>query len=133
MSDPYTQQQELEEFSQRMKMLQQQFQLLQQQLNELQSVQDALKELDASAKGHEFLVPMGAGVLAKATMHDTKRVVMNVGADVLVEKSTADALKLIEMQMEQLKTIGESLATELSEVQGTLQGLQMHMMQPEGK
>ena len=126
MESSYQQAQELQKGLQQM---QQQLQLLLQQDMELEQLIDALKELQKHPEKKELLVPFGAGISLKAELTDSKKVILNVGANITVEKNIDDTLLLIEKQKKELKIIEQSMQEEFAHVQQQLQFLQISQMQ----
>lgn len=74
--------------------LQGQVQILQQLLQEIANTQKSLAATAAMEDG--TLVPMGAGVYAKAKAEKTGTVLIDVGSRVLLEKKPDDASKILD-------------------------------------
>jgi len=94
-----------------------QFQMINQQINELQKqlqmIEDTILELNDSKKGleelskqpnnKEILVPIVAGIFARAGIKDTKEFIVNVGANTSVAKSVEDVQKILDNQIEEMQ------------------------------
>ncbi|MDP3728834.1 MAG: prefoldin subunit alpha [bacterium] len=119
------QHQQMQELQQGLQGLQQQLQLLQQQKNELENLIDSLTELGSKKEGDAVLIPFGAGVFIKAKVETTETVILNVGANVVVEKSIVDTLALVAKQSKELHTIEQSMQEELAHMSQQLQFLQL--------
>tara|TARA_Y100000310_G_C20529496_1_gene737708 strand:+ start:313 stop:681 length:369 start_codon:yes stop_codon:yes gene_type:complete len=115
---------QIQELGQRMKFLEQQLEQLQHQANELEQVRDSVEEMAKAGEGQELLIPLGAGVFTKAKVSDNKKVLMNVGSKVVVEKDLASAKVLVEGQMAELDKIKEQMTQEMTNI-----GQQLQMMQ----
>jgi prefoldin alpha subunit len=123
------QQQQQQQFAQRMQFLQQQLEVLQHQLGELQQVRETIASVEGIQKDQEVLVPLGAGVYVRGNITPTEKVIMNVGATVVVEKSAKAAEKTVDDQIKQLETIGQQMNEELAQVSQLMQMLQMKQME----
>ncbi len=86
---------------------------------------EATKALGAlsQSKGSETLVPLGAGVFARATLANSDSVLIDVGARASVEKSASEAKavlserrKKLEQLFNELRVSLDSLATRLQEL-----------------
>lgn len=99
---------ELQEISTQLKQLQQQISNLEAQLMEMQKVKETLADLEKLNSKKDILVPVANGVYAKAELNQNQNVLINIGADLIVEKNFGDAKKIIEEQIEEInKLIGE--------------------------
>ena len=61
-------------------------QKLQMQLQEIDNSLEALQELKNTAINTEILAPVANGIFLKASLQDNQKLVVNVGAEVTVEK-----------------------------------------------
>jgi prefoldin alpha subunit len=104
---------EMQTLTAQIKKMQQQAAQLEQQRMELQNLADSLEEVKKLKAGTEILAPMGAGIFLKADIKETDRVIMNVGANVTVNKSVDEASEVIQHQIEQLAMIEEEMNMEL--------------------
>lgn len=92
---------------------------LQTQQKELDNSIEALAELQKTKINTEILAPIANGVFLKAELKDNQKLIVNVGAEVTVEKNIPEVLSLLE---EQKGKISENIA----EVEGVLQELRQH-------
>jgi prefoldin alpha subunit len=76
--------------------------LLERILIETRSSLDTLAGL-ASTKTEEVLIPVGGGILIRASPPNTEKVLLNVGANVVVEKSRDYASKFMEVRANELE------------------------------
>ncbi|MBW2970609.1 prefoldin subunit alpha [Candidatus Woesearchaeota archaeon] len=95
---------EFQLINEQLKELQQQAQVLEEQLGELQSTVEALGELKKTKKGEKLLVPVSQGIFAKAELKNNEKLVVNVGANTLVDKGVDETKELIN---ERLKRVTE--------------------------
>jgi len=89
----------------------QQLKFVQQQIAELKSFMRTLEELERNKEG-EILAPLGKGVYTKAERKDEKLFV-EVGANVIVRKTGAEAEKIIEEQIKKFTEVRIQLSAQL--------------------
>ncbi len=104
---------ELQILNQQIRQLQQQIANLENQAMELEVLEDNLEELKKVKEGTEILVSLGAGIFAKASLKDNKKLIMNVGSNTMVKKEVDEAKKVVTDQIDQMKTLIEDISMEL--------------------
>ncbi|MDP3918422.1 MAG: prefoldin subunit alpha [Nanoarchaeota archaeon] len=119
---------DIQELGHKMKFIEQQMMQLEYQFNELNLVKDSIIEVMGTDEGKEILLPLGAGVFMKAIVKDSNSLLMNVGSEVVVEKSFAESLELVESQIKQLEDIKNHMETEFETIQMQMQMMQMKSM-----
>ncbi|MEA3378066.1 MAG: prefoldin subunit alpha [Nanoarchaeota archaeon] len=97
--------QELQLLSSQLKQVQQQIGLFNQQAEELKKIKASVEEIEAKTENTEILAPLGAGIYIKAKLQKPKEVIMNVGNNVTVQKSTEDAKTIIHGQIKEIESI----------------------------
>lgn len=75
---------------------------LHQQQQEIETSIEALKELKKTKINSEILAPIANGIFLKAELKDNANLIVNVGAEVTVEKTIPEAIKLLEEQKEKI-------------------------------
>lgn len=98
------------------KMLQQQISTLNAQLHELVSTTKNLDDLKNVKPGTEIFVPINSGVYAKAEIKDNNELIVNVGANTVVNKNVEDTKKTIETQINELKNLQTQMVDELNQM-----------------
>jgi len=63
---------------------------------------DTIKGLD-STTSEEMLIPLGGGVLLRSAPPKVDKVLVNIGANVVVEKTKEEATKIMEQRAERLE------------------------------
>lgn len=106
---------ELQMVSMHMRQYQQQADAIEQQCNELDAVHKALDDLNRSQPDEGF-VTVTPGVMVKAKVEKTDRVVVNVGSGVFVEKSTAATRDDIAAQSAELRHVQQELALQFEKL-----------------
>ncbi len=104
--------QELEAYLQR---LNNQLESLQEKSNEIANVKDALEEVKKIESGRETLVTLSNGIFLKGEIKETDKVLVNVGADVVVEKTIEEAKELVEEQEKEIESYKSELIKAISE------------------
>ena len=92
-------QQEFQMLAQHHRELRKHFEAVTQRWQEIQSTQQALQEIAREKKGSILYTPIAQGIFIKANLEENSGVLVNVGSDVVVEKSFADAQQLIHNQL----------------------------------
>jgi len=89
--------------------------LLERILIETRTSSDTLTGLSTS-KTEEVLLPVGAGVLVRATPPSTDKVLLNIGANVVVEKERDYAKKFLEARSKELEESIIALASQRNQI-----------------
>jgi prefoldin alpha subunit len=86
------------------------------QLSELQSNKLILSKFIELKSGDELRVPLVSGVYFKAELKDTKKVMVNVGANVTVEKSPLEVIEILESQVNELTDYRGNLVIQMKQL-----------------
>jgi len=82
--------------------IQKHIQTMEQQLEEVQKVQNDLAEFGKLKPGDEILVPVANRMFATAELKDNKTLKLNVGSDVVAEKTIAQTISLLDKHTEEM-------------------------------
>jgi prefoldin alpha subunit len=63
---------------------------------------DTIKGLDSTAS-EELLIPVGGGVLLRSVPPKLDKILVNIGANVMVEKTKEETIKIMEQRVQQLE------------------------------
>lgn len=96
--------------------LQQQLMVVLNTLQELRAAQQALENLDTIGSESEMLVPLGGGAFINAHLGDTSKVVLNLGANIMAEKKTSEAVSVLEGQIKQLNDAQRKLEDAITSI-----------------
>lgn len=118
---------ELQIIEQQLKQVNQQLLNLDSQLLELQRIEDNLGDITKTKKDTELLVALGGGVFSKAELKDNKTVLVNVGANIVVEKDVPSSKELISNQINQIKDVVKQLEQEFQILAANSQFLQQDL------
>lgn len=103
---------ELQILEQQLKQVSQQLLSLDNQLLELQRINDNLDDIAKTKKDTEILVALGGGVFSKAELKDSNTVLMNVGANIIIEKDIASSKEVVNHQIGQINDVVKQLEQE---------------------
>ena len=88
---------------------------LERALTEARSALDTIRSL-GSEKPEETLTPVGAGVLLRGKPPDSDRILINVGANVVLEKNRDDAAAILEKRIEEFEQNMIAVATQRNQI-----------------
>ena len=91
------------------------------QAQELEISVNAIKELGKTAPKTEILAPIANGIFIKAQLNDNQKLIVNVGSDTTVERTTEETAALLEKQREEV-------AKSIIEAESVQQQLAQHAM-----
>ncbi len=100
---------ELKALDEELKKLNNHLQGMDEQLAELESSRQTVIEFSNLKKGDELRVPLSSGIYIKSNVMDEKKLMINVGAGVTVEKTPDDVLKILDSQFAELSGYREQL------------------------
>ncbi|VVC01003.1 Prefoldin subunit alpha [uncultured archaeon] len=101
--------------------IRQQIQAMQGSILEVSAAMEALKNLQ-KAKG-DTLVPLGAGVFMSCPKPDSDRIVMSIGAGVMVQKKPEETMKILEERTNRMSEAIGLAQTDLSQVIKSIESL----------
>ncbi|MBI4439435.1 prefoldin subunit alpha [Candidatus Woesearchaeota archaeon] len=106
-----------------MKMIEQQIlnvqnhlKIMEQQMGELIVTIEGLEDFSSVKDGSEILLPLSSGIFTKAVLKKESKLLINVGADVVVEKDAEGTADLLRKQLEELKEAQEDLVNQLQQI-----------------
>ena len=110
-----------------------QFEIINASLGNLFTTKRTLESLEGVNENDEILIPIGGLASIKATIKDTKNVLVSVNQDTVIEKTVEEAIEflntLIEQHNNQLKFLKERIYALDMNLQGMNKMLQNRMSQ----
>ena len=106
---------EFQLLNQQIQQLEKQNEALNSNLMELVMTSQSLDDLKDIKEKTEILVPVSAGIHAKAEIKDSKSFIVNVGANVALVKDLKSTKEIIKNQIVEIRELQESLAEQLQE------------------
>ena len=96
--------------------------LLSQQLSEIEQSISSLSEINNTSENSSILAPVSNGIFINVSLKDNNKIMVNVGANTVVEKSIPEAIKLLEKEK-------KGVADKLKEAEEVLVPLNAHLME----
>ena len=107
----------LNEYGQQMEVLSQQLQMIENGRAEAAAAIETLTALAASEDG-TVLLPVGGGASLRVKVLEPDRVLLSIGANVIVERQNAEAQSFLQDRMLEMEASGKRLAETLGKIQG---------------
>lgn len=114
---------EAQVFEYQAKQLQQILETIDAQLVEINTIVNSLKELNKVKDGDEVLFPVANGMFVKGLMTSDKTLRINVGNNVVVEKSIPDAILMMEQQIIDIKEYKSQVALQMDSLISKLESM----------
>ncbi|MEM4554246.1 MAG: prefoldin subunit alpha [Candidatus Anstonellaceae archaeon] len=99
----------------------QQIQAIQANIVEIGSVIEAIKNLK-KMKG-DTLVPLGAGTFLSCPKPNTEKIIISIGANLMVQKSPEEAVKMLEEKQQKLSDALKAAQQDLEQIAKNIQDL----------
>ncbi|MBN1194952.1 MAG: prefoldin subunit alpha [Methanomicrobiaceae archaeon] len=109
-------QQYLNEYSQQIEYYSRQFEVLEQRRIESLAAIDTLKSLDETGND-AVLLPVGGGASLRVKILDQKKVLLNIGSDVVVERENNDVITYLQDRITEMEAIEKKLSVSVEQVQ----------------
>ncbi len=106
----------LNEYAQQIEILTEQLSMIEQQRIEAAAAIETLRAIQENEDA-TVLLPVGGGALLRVKVLDTGHAIVNIGADVSVERSTEDAANYLEGRITELEALGKKVAGSLEQLQ----------------
>jgi prefoldin alpha subunit len=108
-------QQYLNEYSQQAEIFTRQLQLIEEGRMEATAAIEALTDLGSRAEA-AVLLQVGGGASVRARVESPDRVLLNIGADVIVERSTEQAVEYLRDRITEMEASGKRVAETLERI-----------------
>ncbi|NYT05084.1 MAG: prefoldin subunit alpha [Methanomicrobiales archaeon] len=109
-------QQYLNEFSQQIEYYSRQFEVIEQRRVESLAAIETLNVL-ARKEDDTVLLPLGGGASLRVKLLDPEKVLINIGSDVIVERSNQDVIAFLEDRIREMEAIEKKLTASVEQVQ----------------
>lgn len=107
----------LNEYGQQIEILTQQLGMIEQQRLEAAAAIETLRAVMENEDG-VVLLPIGGGALLRVKVLDAGHVLVNIGADVSVERAGAEATEYLQDRITELEALGKKVAGSVEQLQG---------------
>jgi prefoldin alpha subunit len=118
---------QLQAMHQHIEQMQENMKTLEKQVAELVYVEQSLDEMQGVQEGTEILVQLASGIFARAELKEPQTLRVNVGANVVVEKTVNQTRKLLTSQVEDLQKVQLDLQGQFTQVLTGFQQLQQEL------
>ena len=96
---------ELQLLSHQVNQMQQQLQALDNQLSMLEKTRENIAGIKEISQNSKAFIPLGQGVFVEGSVSDNENLLVNVGADTIVKKSTAESKEIVEKQIAEVNSM----------------------------
>nr|WP_284738476.1 prefoldin subunit alpha [Methanoculleus sp. CWC-02] len=107
----------LNEYGQQIELLTQQLSMIEQQRLEAAAAVETLRAVQENEDGI-VLLPIGGGAYLRVKVLDAGHVLVNIGADVSVERASADAVEYLGDRITELEAVEKKVAGSVEQLQG---------------
>ncbi len=112
----------LEQLKDQLSILKEQLEILELAIKEHNQAIETLKDLSILQKDHELLIPIGADSMVFGKILDPSKVIINIGAGIVMEENIDNAIKLLSSRIDNIDSNKNKIATAFN-------GLQEQMLQ----
>ncbi|MCG3217854.1 MAG: prefoldin subunit alpha [Candidatus Heimdallarchaeota archaeon] len=103
---------QIQYYEQQAENLEQQVRSLDQIVMQYTLVKQTFQEISPVSAGNEILIPIGPTAFMKGTISDTEKVLVGVGADVLIEQPISVALEMMTEKIAEFNEIRTNIVTQ---------------------
>jgi prefoldin alpha subunit len=107
---------ELKDLDTQIKQLNAHIENIDEQIADLNSNKQTLNKFSELKPGAELRVPLSSGIYVKAELKDIKKVMVNVGASVTVEKTPEEVVVILDGQITELNSYRETLIAQIKQL-----------------
>jgi len=102
---------------------------LDQQMLSLRILDESIKDIRDFKIGTDILVPLGEGIFVSGKLEDNRKVLLNIGNGIVVEKSMDEAKEMVLKQIQELKGLIEQFDNEFNNTVLRSQELQQALVE----
>ena len=102
--------------NQNLESLKQQMQLVEQQFIEVKSTIMSIDDLKGMGEKNEIFLPLGSGCYGKGKITESNEMLLNVGAEVFVNKKAGVAKSFLEKRVKELEGAGEEIQAQMERI-----------------
>lgn len=106
----------LQEFGQQVEIYSQQLQLIDEGRMEATAAIETLKSVGASAEEEVVLLQLGGGASVRAKIVEPHKVLLNIGSDVVVERSNPEAIGYLQDRITEMEASGKKVAETIDRI-----------------
>ncbi len=106
----------LQEYGQQVEIYSQQFQLIEEGRMEATAAIETLKSVGTSAEEEVVLLQLGGGASVRAKIVEPQKVLLNIGSDVVVERSNPEAIEYLQDRITEMEASGKKVAETIDRI-----------------
>ena len=106
----------LEQFTQQVEAYSRQLEMLENRRMETATAVETLKSL-VDQKGPTVLLQTGGGASLRVQVPDTDAVLLNIGSDVVIERTNAETVDYLEERMTEMEALAKKIVESIEQVQ----------------
>jgi prefoldin alpha subunit len=106
----------LNEYRQQAELFAQQLSMLEEGRMEALAATEALLAILSAGDNNAVLLQIGGGVSVRARVEEPDKILVNIGADVIVERSNADAVEYLKDRITEMEASGKKVAETLDRI-----------------
>ncbi|UCD14178.1 MAG: prefoldin subunit alpha [Thermoplasmatales archaeon] len=107
----------IEYYKEQLNAVDMQTQLMQAALADYHKAKITIEQLEKADKNSEILIPIGGGTFINGSIKDASKILVDIGAGVVTEKTVDDAIKKINERIENLQKNQEKLLSTAQKLQ----------------
>ncbi len=111
----------VEYYKEQLQSIDQQFSYLQAAVMDFNKAKITIEKIGEAEEGTDILVPIGGGTFSFAKAKDTKKILTEVGAGIVLEKKPEEAIKILDRRIEELQKNQETLSKMSKNIQQQLE------------
>ena len=107
----------IEQYKEQINSLDMQFSYVQAAIQDYVKAKITVEELSKADDGSEVLIPIGGSTYVTAVAKNTSKLLFDVGAGVVTEKTCEDTIKMLDKRIEKLQQTQEKIASMVQQLQ----------------
>lgn len=107
----------IEQYKEQINSLDVQFSYVQAAVQDYVKAKITVEELSKADDGSEVLIPIGGSTYVTATAKNTSKLLFDIGAGVVTEKTCEDTVKMLDKRIEKLQQTQEKIASMVQQLQ----------------
>jgi|SRR3989344_1019338 len=98
-------------------------------IQDLKNLDENLSSITNIQTNQETLMAMGSGIFLKGVLKDNKNLIMNVGSNIYLEKTTDEARETLNRQLSEVTVLSEQMKEQVNILVNRIQELQQEFKQ----
>lgn len=107
---------DIQQLTRQLQQLQTYMQMLEEQIQDVTLAIENLDEITNVKKGTEIYAPLTSGVFVKATLATNQELLINVGNNIIVQKTPAEAQTILKGQLAELQEAQQGMVQRFSDL-----------------